>query len=35
MSKYGFQSYPEFSIVKTYTIPEDWNLESEVMLYGG
>lgn len=31
MSEYGFQSYPEFSTVKTFTIPEDWYLESEVM----
>jgi beta-mannosidase len=31
MSEYGFQSFPEFSSVKKYTLPEDWNIESEVM----
>ncbi len=31
MSEYGFQSFPEFSTVKKYTLPEDWNIESEVM----
>lgn len=31
MSEYGFQSFPELKTVKTYTVPEDWNIESEVM----
>ncbi|NTW24387.1 MAG: glycoside hydrolase family 2 protein, partial [Lentimicrobium sp.] len=31
MSEYGFQSFPEFNSVKKYTIPADWNIESEVM----
>jgi beta-mannosidase len=31
MSEYGFQSFPEFASVKKYTIPEDWDIESEVM----
>lgn len=31
MSEYGFQSFPEFATVKKYTLPEDWNIESEVM----
>lgn len=31
MSEYGFQSFPEFKTVKTYTLPEDWNIESPVM----
>ena len=31
MSEYGFQSFPEFKTVKKYTIPEDWDIESEVM----
>jgi len=31
MSEYGFQSFPEFSTVKKYTLPEDWDIESEVM----
>jgi beta-mannosidase len=31
MSEYGFQSFPEFNTVKTYTIPEDWDIRSEVM----
>lgn len=32
ISEYGFQSFPEFKTVKSYTIPEDWNIESEVMM---
>ncbi|MCS6823843.1 MAG: hypothetical protein NZ529_06065 [Cytophagaceae bacterium] len=32
MSEYGFQSFPEFSTVKKYTVKEDWNIESPVML---
>ncbi|MBA4405929.1 beta-mannosidase [bacterium] len=31
ISEYGFQSFPEFKTVKSYTIPEDLNIESEVM----
>lgn len=32
MSEYGFQSFPELTSVKQYTIPEDWDLNSTVML---
>ncbi|WP_100610011.1 beta-mannosidase [Confluentibacter lentus] len=31
MSEYGFQSFPEFSSVEKYTIPEDHNIYSDVM----
>lgn len=31
MSEYGFQSFPEFETVKSYTIEEDWDIESDVM----
>lgn len=31
MSEYGFQSFPEFATVKQFTLPEDWDIESEVM----
>lgn len=31
MSEYGFQSFPEFRTVQTYTLPEDHFIESEVM----
>lgn len=31
MSEYGFQSFPEFNSVKNYTLPGDWDIESEVM----
>jgi beta-mannosidase len=31
MSEYGFQSFPEFSTVKKYTAPEDYDIYSEVM----
>lgn len=31
MSEYGFQSFPTFEAVNNYTIPEDWDIESEVM----
>ncbi len=31
MSEYGFQSFPEFETVQRYTIPEDYNIESDVM----
>jgi beta-mannosidase len=31
MSEYGFQSFPEWRTVASYTIPEDWDIASEVM----
>jgi beta-mannosidase len=31
MSEYGFQSFPELRTIKTYTLPEDWDIDSEVM----
>ena len=31
ISEYGFQSFPEFSTVQQFTIPEDWDIESDVM----
>jgi len=31
MSEYGFQSFPEFASIEKYTLPEDWDIESEVM----
>lgn len=31
MSEYGFQSFPEFKTVQKYTIPDDYDIESEVM----
>jgi len=31
MSEYGFQSFPELNTVKTYALPAEWNIESEVM----
>ncbi|RJP63626.1 MAG: glycoside hydrolase family 2 protein [Ignavibacteriales bacterium] len=31
VSEYGFQSFPEFKTVQSYTTPEDWDIESEVM----
>lgn len=31
MSEYGFQSFPEFETVKSYTIPEDYDINSKVM----
>jgi beta-mannosidase len=31
MSEYGFQSFPELESVKKYTLPSDWDIESEVM----
>ena len=31
MSEYGFQSFPELSTVKKYALPEDYDIESEVM----
>lgn len=31
MSEYGFQSFPEMRTVSSYTLPEDWDITSEVM----
>jgi beta-mannosidase len=31
MSEYGFQSFPELETVKTYALPEDYDINSEVM----
>lgn len=31
MSEYGFQSFPEFETVKKYALPEDFDIESNVM----
>jgi beta-mannosidase len=31
MAEYGMQSYPEMSTIQTFTLPEDLNLNSEVM----
>ena len=31
MSEYGFQSFPEYKTVQKYTLPADYNIESEVM----
>ncbi len=31
MSEYGFQSFPDFETVKKYTLPEDYDIESDVM----
>ncbi|MCX6151436.1 MAG: hypothetical protein NTX22_12970 [Ignavibacteriales bacterium] len=31
VSEYGFQSFPEFNTIKAYTLPEDWDIESDVM----
>jgi beta-mannosidase len=31
MSEYGFQSFPAKATVETYTLPEDWYIESAVM----
>lgn len=33
MSEYGFQSFPEYNSVKRYTLPEDRDIESEVMAW--
>lgn len=32
MSEYGFQSFPQIETVKTYTLPEDRDIQSPVML---
>lgn len=32
MSEYGFQSFPEFNTIKEFTLPGDWDIQSEVML---
>ncbi len=31
MSEYGFQATPEFSSIKKFTLPQDWDINSEVM----
>lgn len=31
VSEYGFQSFPDFHTVQTYTLPEDYDISSEVM----
>ena len=31
MSEYGFQSFPEFKTIKSFTIQEDWDIYSDVM----
>lgn len=31
MSEYGFQSFPDLETVKKYALPEDFNIESDVM----
>ena len=31
MSEYGFQSFPELESIKKYALPEDYNIESDVM----
>ncbi len=31
MSEFGFQSFPDFSSVRKYTFPKDWNIYSDVM----
>ncbi|MCB0571639.1 MAG: glycoside hydrolase family 2 protein [Phaeodactylibacter sp.] len=31
MSEYGFQSFPEYQSVRKYALPEDFDIESEVM----
>lgn len=31
MAEYGFQSYPEMSTIKRFTLPEDWEITSPVM----
>ena len=30
-SEFGFQSFPEMNTIKTFSMPEDWALDSEVM----
>ncbi|HJX00490.1 MAG TPA: glycoside hydrolase family 2 protein [Terriglobales bacterium] len=32
MTEYGFQSFPEMSTIKTFSIPADWDISSAVML---
>jgi beta-mannosidase len=32
MSEYGFQSFPQLETVNTYTVPEDHNIQSPVMM---
>lgn len=32
MSEYGFQSFPEFNTINEFTLPQDWDIYSDVML---
>ena len=32
MTEYGFQSFPEMNTIKAFSIPEDWDISSSVML---
>lgn len=32
MSEYGFQSFPDYQSVKQFTMPHDWDVESDVMM---
>ncbi len=32
MSEYGFQSFPSMNNINKFTLPEDWDVESDVML---
>jgi beta-mannosidase len=32
MTEYGFQSFPEMATIKSFSIPEDWDISSAVML---
>lgn len=32
MSEYGFQSFPEMNTIKEFTLPQDWDIYSDVML---
>ncbi|MBN1117213.1 MAG: glycoside hydrolase family 2 protein [Bacteroidales bacterium] len=32
MSEYGFQSFPEFKTINEFTLPDDWNIYSDVMM---
>jgi beta-mannosidase len=32
MTEYGFQSFPEMSTIKTFSVPADWDISSAVML---
>jgi beta-mannosidase len=32
MSEYGFQAFPEINTIKEFTLPQDWDIYSDVML---